>query len=261
MSGPFQDTAETQPGAQGQQSAGRGSGRLPEGWQSAIAAFVGTVLLGRGLSRRSLRGAISALAGGALLYVAIGGDSRIEQTLESVTGGDERTSEETETQSETSITRSATIGGPPDELYDAWRDPEQFIQVMGHVADVTSRDDDRFYWTVEGPMGRDVSWETHVVEEEPGEFVRWETPEDAMLPNEGEVRFESAAGDRGTIVTLSITIDPPGGALGNAALKRLGIVPGMLAGEALRRFKSLVETGEIQTLSGNPSGRGRGDRV
>ena len=261
MTEQIQDTTESRTGAQGQRSAGRGSGRLPEGWQSATAAFFGVVLLGRGISRRSLRGVISALAGGALLYVAFGGDSRIKQTLESLTVGDELPSEETETESETSITRSVTVGKPPDELYDAWRDPKQFIQIMGHVADVTSRNDDRFYWSVEGPMGRDVSWETHVVEEEPGEFVRWETPEDAMLPNEGEVRFESAPGDRGTIVTLSITIDPPGGALGNAALKRLGIVPGMLAGEALRRFKSLVETGEIQTQSGNTSGRGRGDRV
>lgn len=261
MTGQFQDTAETQPGTQGQHRAGRGGGRLPEGWQSAAAAFFGIVLLGRGLSQRSLRGAISALTGGALLYVALGGDTRIEQTLESLTVGDELPAEEAETESETSITRSVTVGRPPDELYDAWRDPEQFIQVMDHVADVTSRDDDRFYWTIDGPMGRDVSWETHVVEAEPGEYVRWETPEDAMLPNHGEVHFESAAGDRGTVVTLSITIDPPGGALGNAALKRLGIVPGMLAGEALRRFKSLAETGEIQTLSGNPSGRGRGDRV
>ena len=261
MTEPLQDAAESQPGAQDQPSGDRASGRLPEGWQSAAAAFFGVVLLGRGLSRRSLRGALSAVAGGALLYVAFGGDSRIEQTLESLTVGDELPDEEAETESETSITRSVTIGRPPDELYDAWRDPEQFTRVMGHVADVTSRNDDRFYWTVHGPMGRDVSWETHVVEEEPGEFVRWETPEDAMLPNQGEARFESAAGDRGTIVTLSITIDPPGGTLGNAALKRLGVVPGMLAGEALRRFKSLVETGEIQTLSGNPSARGRGDRV
>lgn len=234
---------------------------MPDEWRPAAAALVGVVLLGRGLSRRSLRGAATALVGVGLLYVALGGDSRIEQALGIGPSGSDGPAAETERMEVTSISRSITIGESPDELYEAWRDPEQFTQIVGHVADITSRDEDRFYWTVHGPMGQDVSWETHVVDAEPGELVRWKTPEDAMLPNEGEVRFESAAGDRGTVVTLSVTISPPGGALGNAALKRLGVVPGMLAGEALRRFKSLVETGEIQTLAGNPSGRGRGDRV
>jgi uncharacterized membrane protein len=130
---------------------------------------------------------------------------------------------------------------------------------MGHFAEVTQSGDDRFRWTVRGPLDRDVSWETRVVEVEPGEIVRWETPQDAMLPNSGTVRFRPAPGDRGTVVTLSIRFDPPGGAFGSAALDRLDVVPKALAGTALGRFKSLVESGEIPTIAGNPSARGRGD--
>jgi uncharacterized membrane protein len=114
---------------------------------------------------------------------------------------------------------------------------------------------------VEGPYGRTVSWETRVVEEEPGEFIRWETPVDAMLPCRGSVRLRPAPGGRGTIVTLSVRFDPPGGTLGDAAMERLGIVPGSLAGGVLDRFKSLAETGEIPRLAENPSGRGRGDAL
>lgn len=261
MTDQFQDSAEMQPGATHDQSANDGRRLLPDGWKSVAGTVAGIALLEHGLRRRSLRGVVTALVGGALVYRTLSGDDRLEQALGIGSSREKESGEEAGRETETSVSRSITVGKPPDELYERWRDPEQFTRVMGHVADITSRDDDRFYWTVHAPMGQDVSWETHVVDEEPGEFIKWESPEDAMLPNEGEVRFEEAAGDRGTIVTLSVTIHPPGGALGNAALKRLGIVPAVLAGEALRRFKSLVETGEIPSLSGNPSTRGRGDLV
>jgi len=145
------------------------------------------------------------------------------------------------------------------ELYELWRDPEQFTRIMGHVGEITASDEDSYHWTVEGPGGRELTWEPRVVEAEPGELVRWETKGDAVLSSEGAVRFEPAPGDRGTVVTLSVSFDPPGGTLGNAALERLGIVPETLVGQALSRFKSLAETGEIPTLEENPSARGRGD--
>jgi hypothetical protein len=44
-------------------------------------------------------------------------------------------------------------------------------------------------------------------------------------------------------------------------MKRLGFVPRTITGEALDRFKSLAETGEIPTLERNSSARGSGDRL
>jgi uncharacterized membrane protein len=78
---------------------------------------------------------------------------------------------------------------------------------------------------------------------------------------EGTVRFEPAAGDRGTRVRLSLRFDPPGGQITASVLDRLKLAPETLVGVALSRFKSLVETGEIATLEGNPSARGAGDIV
>lgn len=196
-----------------------------------------------------------ALAGGWLLARALRDDGRIERALRprarTVGGRTDRPGP--------SVSRSITVGRPADELYEVWRDPDQFSEVVGRFAEVTALDEDRLHWTVRGPRGRDVSWETRVVDEEPGEYLRWEASEDATLPNEGTVRFRPAPGDRGTEVTLSVDFDPPGGALGDAALQRLDVVPEALAGTALRRFKALVESGEIPTLEGNPSARGSGD--
>lgn len=254
------DTESNRPGDRPQQSDSASTGTVTDRVKRAIPAVVGGTLLVRGLRRRSLRGAATALVGGWLLSRALGGNARIEQTLRPRRVIDE-IEDRTGAADATAVSRSITVGKPADELYEAWRDPEQFSQVMGHFAEVTSPDEDRYRWTVHGPRGRDVSWETRIVEAEPGELLRWETSADATVPNEGSVRFRPASGDRGTEVTLSLDFDPPGGTAGNAALKRLDIVPETLAGTVLGRFKSLVETGEIPTLEGNPSARGSGDTL
>lgn len=224
----------------------------------AASAVIGGVLVARGLRRRSLRGAVTALAGGWLLSGAVGGAPRVREALRSQAGSTERRGGRL-SEDDTAASRSVTVGRPAEELHEMWRDPDQVARIADRFADVRPRGRDGLRWTVDGPRGREISWETRVVEEEPGEFIRWETPGDAMLPCEGSVRFRPASGGRGTVVTLSVSFDPPGGALGSAALNRLGVVPETLVGGMLDRFKSLAETGEVPTLDRNPSGRGRGD--
>lgn len=206
-----------------------------------------------GLRRRSIAGFLLAFVGSWLVRRALK-STRPAQTAQSPTITE---SSEDDT-SETTVRRTITIGESAEELYEMWRDPETFSEIMGHFADVSS-DGDEYEWTVHGPGGRDISWETRIVEESPGEFLRWESLGDPTVPNEGWVRFTEASGERGTTVILNITFDPPGGVLGNRVLQWLGVAPETLAGEALGRFKSLVESGEVQTLEGNPSARGRGD--
>ena len=68
--------------------------------------------------------------------------------------------------------------------------------------------------------------------------------------------FRPAPGDRGTVVTLHLRFDPPGGTLGSAAVKLLGPTPlHVVVDGALRRFKSLIETGEIPTTERQPAAR------
>lgn len=197
------------------------------------------------------------------------------------------------------VQRSITVEKPADELTEFWHDPEHLSRIFGPTMEVTvvderdaeagggsgDRDEDgaegevedgdedsdesesegrgdgenRYRWTADGPLGRQLSWETELVEKRPGERLRWETLEDAAVPHMGTVRFRPAPGDRGTEVTFGIHVDPPGGAVGDAIMNRTSLVPKTLVGTALRRFKSLAETGEIPTLEQNPSARGKGD--
>jgi uncharacterized membrane protein len=152
--------------------------------------------------------------------------------------------------------RSITIGRSADELYRLWRDPRNLSQIMGHIGAVSAQSAERTHWSVHAPVGRNIEWDTEIVEDRPGELLRWQSLADADVPNEGALRFRAAPRDWGVEVTLRVSFDPPGGALGKAAL--LGDLPETLVGKALRRFKSLAETGEIPTIEHQPAARDGG---
>lgn len=235
-------------------------GEEPGRMRQVASAFVGGALLSMGLKRGSAGGMAMALAGGGLIFRGTRGRALVEGIpglrRRSLTGRGSR--EEAAVAGGPVLERSITIQKPAPELYRAWRLAENLSKVMGHFADVTTVGPDLQHWKVNGPLGKTFEWNSRVVEEQPGELLRWESERGAQLPNEGEVRFRPAPGDWGTVVTLRLRFNPPGGPAGDAVMKLLGDVPTVLAHKALKRFKSLVETGEIPTTNPNPAARGSG---
>lgn len=219
-------------------------------WGRLVSVALGGAVMMVGLRRRSLVGTAMTLIGGWLCYRGISGRTLISELFATSATADA-----------TEIERSITIEESADELYQLWRDPQQLAHIVGHFAEVTSVGEDYQQWVVPLPVGR-LAWDARIVEKRPGEFLRWESLAGAILPNEGTVHFHSAP-DHRTEVTLQIRFDPPGGVLGDRAVERLDTGPRLLAGTALRRFKSLAETGEIPTLEHNPSAHGSdsGDTV
>ena len=157
---------------------------------------------------------------------------------------------------EPEVERSITIGKTADELRHCWLDPRTLPQIMAGFATVRAIGDGRMHWKVEGPLGRSLEWDTETVGDRPGEGIGWRSLPNAAISNEGSVRFRPAPADRGTVATLHFRFDPPGGALGAAAVKLLGTTPlDLAADQALHRFKSLAETGEIPTTARQPAAR------
>ena len=127
---------------------------------------------------------------------------------------------------------------------------------MAGLATVRASGDGRMHWRIDGPLGRAREWDSETVDDRPGEGIGWRSLPGAAVSNEGSIRFRPAPGDRGTVATLRLRLDPPGGALGDAAIRLLGTRPIDLAVDGvLRRFKSLVETGEIPTTERQPAAR------
>lgn len=69
----------------------------------------------------------------------------------------------------------------------------------------------------------------------------------------GNVRFERAPGGHGTVVRVELTYEPVG-TIATAVAALQGKAPGLQLQEDLRRMKQLIETGEITTTTGQPSG-------
>jgi uncharacterized membrane protein len=157
---------------------------------------------------------------------------------------------------EPEVERSITIGATADQLYQRWRDPQTVPKIMAGFATAQPSGDGRMHWRIAGPLGRDYEWDSQTVDDRAGEGIGWRSIDGASLPNEGSVRFRAAPANRGTVATLRFRFDPPGGGLGEAAVALFGSKPlGLAADAVLRRFKSLVETGEIPTTERQPAAR------
>lgn len=144
--------------------------------------------------------------------------------------------------------RSVTIARPRAELFAFWRDFGNLAQFMENVDDVRPvGSDGHNVWTIRAPAGRTVAIETVIAREEPGELIAWRSVAGSDIDTEGRVTFEDAPGDRGTRVSVRIAYKPPGGELGRVFAKLQGREPEIQARRDLRRFKMLMEAGEIAT--------------
>jgi uncharacterized membrane protein len=157
---------------------------------------------------------------------------------------------------EPEVEYSITIERPAKDLFRVWRDPATLPRIMGFMADIHPAGDGRSEWRAVGSLGQSNAWVMQITEERPGELIRANADGGSALVTECEVRFRAAPGGRGTIATLRVRFDPPGGMLGDVATRFFdGVVPKELASKALRYFKSLVLTGEIPTTDRQPAAR------
>jgi uncharacterized membrane protein len=157
------------------------------------------------------------------------------------------------------IHESFTIMQSPEELYRFWRQLSNLPRFMRNVRSVDETEGNRSHWVVGGPGDRTYEWDAEIVRDEPGRVISWRTIGDADVRHSGVVTFRPATGNRGTVVEVELEYDPPGGAAGAALARLFGTRPKEDVREDLRRFKQLVETGEIPTIRGQSAARDTND--
>lgn len=149
-----------------------------------------------------------------------------------------------------------TVNKPTAELYRYWRDFTNLPRFMNHLEAVEDRGEGRSHWKAKAPLGQTVEWDATIVNEVENELIAWQSTEDAQVNNAGSVRFRPAPGDRGTEVRVNLSYEPPAGKAGVVIAKILGEEPGRQVSDDLRRFKQLMETGELPTNDRQPMGPG-----
>lgn len=155
-----------------------------------------------------------------------------------------------EDKGDTLVGRTVTINRPRAELFAYWRDFTNLASFMENVERIDVLYEKRSHWVVKAPAGKTVEWDATITEEAEGEFIAWASEDGADVPNSGRVDFRDA-GDRGTVVSVDILYDPPAGFIGRAIAKMFQREPAIQTRRELRRFKQLMETGEIATGARN----------
>jgi uncharacterized membrane protein len=153
------------------------------------------------------------------------------------------------------VEQAVTINRSPEELYQFWRDFKNLPRFMKHLEAVQVSNENRSHWVAKGPAGTTIEWDAEIIEDHPNKVIAWRSMEGADVDNTGSVRFERAPGGRGTTVRVRLQYDPPGGVIGAGVAKLLGEDPEWQVKDDLRRFKQLMETGEIITTEGQSAGR------
>ena len=140
---------------------------------------------------------------------------------------------------------SCIIDREPDEVYQFWRSFENLPRFMRHLESVENLGDGRYHWVAKGPAGMRVEWDATIIADDPGRVITWRSLENADVDNAGAVRFEAAPGGRGTILKVNIAYRPLGGVLGAGIAKLFGEEPEQQLDDDLRRFKQVLEVGEV----------------
>ncbi len=218
-------------------------GSAPTGWLRArvagdamdLALLAVAVDGKRGRKRRLTKAAIGAVAGVTLLDLLAARRTRRRSNG-------------------MHLTAAITVNRPPEEVYHYWRDVENLPAFMQHLQSVRAGSDGRSHWTAAAPLGGKVEWDAEVVDDVPGERLAWRSIGRTRVQNRGEVRFTPAPGGRGTEVRVHLDYAVPGGKAGATVARLLGEDPHQQVEDDLRRFKQVLETGDVVRSAGSPEG-------
>lgn len=195
----------------------------------------------KGNDRRRVAGAVVAVAGVAVLDVIASAKTS-------------RSSDPATDDGAVRARTTITVNRPPEDVYRYWHRLENLPNFMYHLELVRADEDGRSRWVAKAPAGTTVEWEAEVVEDIANHLIAWRSLEGADVPNSGSVRFAPAPGGRGTEVTLEMEYEPPGRAMGAAVARLFGEEPLQQIKDDLRRFKQVMETGEVVRTDGSPEG-------
>lgn len=153
---------------------------------------------------------------------------------------------------------AVTVRRPPEEVYGFWRDLENLPNFMYHLKSVTAGADGVSHWVANAPLNQSVQWDAQITEDDTNTRIAWQSLPGSPIENGGSVEFTPTAAGDGTEVRVKIGYHIPGGLLGKAAASLFGESPEQQVNDDLRRFKQILETGQVLRTDGSPEGTAAG---
>jgi uncharacterized membrane protein len=220
-----------------------------------LSALGGGALGLFGLSRASLGGLALAGVGAAFLYRGLSGHCNVYQALGRSTAPPRGPATSVPAGHGVKVSESILIDRPAAELYCYWRNLDNVGRFMRHLEAVREEDGRRSHWVARGPVGLRFEWDAEIINDKENELIAWRSVDGSAVDTAGSVHFRELPHHRGTEVQVVLKYDPPAGKAGAALAWLFGQSPRQQIHEDLRRFKQVMETGEVATTEGQPRGQ------
>jgi uncharacterized membrane protein len=120
---------------------------------------------------------------------------------------------------------------------------------MRNLISVTAQGEGRSHWVARGPVGTQVEWDAEIVNEVENKVIGWRSLPGSDFVTAGSVTFEAVRGGRETQVSTHLQYTTPAGDMGRYIAAVAGRNPRSAIREDLRRFKQLLEAGEVPRAS------------
>jgi uncharacterized membrane protein len=224
-------------------------GRNVGDWERLASVIGGGTLAAVGLRRRGWVGWVLAAVGGTLVYRGASGHCPVYERL----GIDRPPDEALTGQNAPTAARLVTtmnVNKPAEVLYRYWRDFTHLPAFMANLARVTVQNDRRSHWVAKAPYGAGVAWDVEIVEDVPNARIVWRSLPGAEVVHAGEVAFIPATGGRGTDVQVRLVHRSTVSRFAAGLARLFGEAPDQRVREDVRRFKQLMEAGEIISNAG-----------
>jgi uncharacterized membrane protein len=221
--------------------------------ERGISVTLGIALLAFAAARgRSARSLVLGAAGAYLAHRGATGRCAVSEQLDALCAlEDDRL--RPGRHAGASIEAAVTVQRPVAEAYAFWRALENAPRFMTGIESVEGRGGNRTLWVARGPMGDRWRWEAEVIEDHPNELLVWRSRPGSDVHHEGAVRFAPGPAPGTAEVRVAIALRAPGGAVGRALARLARRLPEMKVEEDLRRFRQLIEAGEVP-VAGRPRG-------
>ncbi len=206
---------------------------LQQNWSPTARLLTGAggmALTLYGLARRGITGTAMGLMGAGLAARGI-----TDKSLGQLVGLESD-------QHSVRVQKTVNIDAPVEEVYRFWENPENFPRFMDHVQEIMVNGDN-YHWTVAGPAGTPVEFDTFITRKEPNRLIAWKSRPNETVKSTGSVQFRPTS-DGGTRATVHMSYTPPAGAVGHAVATMFGVNPKQAMDEDLARMKTLLEKGK-----------------
>ena len=217
---------------------------LQESWSPTarvLAGFAGAGLIAYGTTHRKLMGKTLAANGTILLARSV-----LNTPLKRMIGADETEG--------LRIQKAAYINATAADLYEFWKNPQNYPKVFAHVKEITPEQNGIFLWRVAGPAGIPLSWRGRITRLLPEQRIEWRSLPGSTVENHGIIHLEENRDGR-TRVQIDMSYNPPAGLLGHAVAALLGLDPKSAIDRDMVQLKSLFEQNNA-TVDGHEVAKG-----